>query len=84
MTTSETSSYVAAQATQKDVVRTDQTLVLGVFGHDSALTALVRMPSGRVQKITPGKRLNGRVVRAIDKNGIVVQKNGELQRLPLE
>jgi len=72
---------VNAAATQSGVLKRNRTAVLGVFGAQGNMRALVRTASGRVQEVKTGARINSAKVVAIDKNGVVVQKNGRTERL---
>ncbi len=67
----------AQQATQKDVVALDQTILIGVFGADDARSALVRLSSGKVRKVTVGDRLNWGRVAAIGDDRLLIQRNGK-------
>lgn len=57
--------------------------LLGIFGPQNDLNALVRMPGGFVKKIKPGARLRGAIVAAIDSDGIILQRNGTTSRMGL-
>lgn len=83
MITSETSDFVAAQATKPISIPRNSILLLGVFGPEANMKALVRLPGGRIQTVEAGKSLHGGTVRAIDENGLILQKNNKLQRLYL-
>lgn len=77
--TDQTSDHVAALATQ--TVRLDRLLLLGTFGTDTALSALVRLPSGETRVIRKGDRLEGREVLAVDAQRALLAPNTVL-RLP--
>lgn len=79
-----TSAKVAGLATQDNAVNRNRLNLLGVYGPEDSLTALVRLPSGRTKTVSRGTRLSslGRVV-AIDAHGLVLSANGETKRLPM-
>lgn len=78
--TPSTPDNVAEFATQTDVLRTGLAL-LGLFGPEDNLKALLRMPSGRIREITLGTRLSQGTVIAIDHNGLVLSKGNSTHRL---
>lgn len=79
----ETPANVAARATQTGVLNRVQTNLLGVFGPENDLNALVRLPDGRIRRVKPGSRLSmGRVV-GVDAKGLMVQTNGRTQRITI-
>lgn len=82
MSTSQT-ARAEALATQKNALPSNTT-VIGLFGPEQALKALVRFSSGRLREIEVGDRLasHGHVV-AIDTKGIMIEKSGVSQRLTL-
>ena len=57
-------------ATTKGALSGRRLSLLGLFGPQDAMQALVRLPSGRIQTVTTGSRLPiGRIV-AIDAQGL--------------
>lgn len=68
-------------ATQPGTLKQNSTSVLGVFGAQDDMRALVRTSSGRVKQIKTGARINSAKVVAIDKDGLILQKNGRTERL---
>ncbi|MFA3915890.1 hypothetical protein [Ruegeria hyattellae] len=78
------SKDVNKAATQRGALKKSALSLLGVFGPKDAMQALVRMPSGRVKTVKPGTRLSGGRVAAIDADGLIVQKNGQAQRMILQ
>ncbi|MEM9551097.1 MAG: hypothetical protein AAGA05_07980 [Pseudomonadota bacterium] len=83
MSQPETPARVAALATDPDALDLSTTTVIGVFGPENALQALVRLPSGRVQRVKRGGRLNAARVAGIDNSGVVLSRNGRTTRLAL-
>ena len=80
-TAGETPAKVAGLATQGNAVSGKGLSLLGLYGPENSLTALVRLPSGRTRKVTPGTRLSAGQVVAIDAKGLVLNRNGETRRL---
>ncbi|KIC10148.1 hypothetical protein RA19_12955 [Leisingera sp. ANG-M1] len=78
-----TSAKVAGLATQDNAVNRSNLSLLGLFGPEDSLTALVRLPSGRTRKVTRGSRLSSGRVVAIDAQGLVLNSNGETRRLAI-
>ena len=80
--TSKTDS-VAATATSKGVLEKGELTLLGLFGPEADLAALVRLPGGRILKVVAGDRLDqGRVV-AIDSEGLMLQRGGATSRITI-
>lgn len=77
------SNAVNKAATQRGALKKNVMSLLGVYGPNDSMQALVRMPGGRVRTVKPGTRLSGGRVAAIDADGLIVQKNGQAQRIPL-
>jgi hypothetical protein len=78
-----TPERVASLATAKEAVDMSNTLVLGVFGPDTDLRALVRLPSGRVREVTRGARLNTWTIAGIDEEGLVLQRRDKTTRMAI-
>ena len=57
--------------------------VLGVFGAETDMRALVRDRGGRVEKVAPGDRISEGRVLAIDAGGIMVERWGKSERIPV-
>ncbi|EDZ45528.1 conserved hypothetical protein [Rhodobacterales bacterium Y4I] len=83
-TAGRTPAKVAGLATQGNAVNRNRLNLLGIYGPENSLTALVRLPNGRTKTVTRGTRLSslGQVV-AIDAEGLVLNSNGETKRLPM-
>jgi len=82
-TADRTSAKVAGLATQDNAVNRSNLSLLGVYGPEESLTALVRLPSGRTRKVTRGSRLSSARVVAIDAQGVVLSAQGETRRLAM-
>jgi Tfp pilus assembly protein PilP len=76
-----TPAKVANLATHSKGLDLNDLTLLGVFGPKDALTALIRMPGGRIKRIKAGDRLGTGVVLAIDMDGVMLSKFGQTQRL---
>ncbi|MEM7319246.1 MAG: hypothetical protein AAF408_09525 [Pseudomonadota bacterium] len=76
-------STVNSAATQRGALNRSGVVLLGVFGPQNSMRALIRMPGGQVREVKPGARLNGGKVAAIDAEGLILQKNGTANRLSL-
>ncbi len=57
--------------------------LLGLFGVENDLQAMVRLPSGRVKTIKTGSRLGQSRVLGIDPDGIVLEKSGRSSRIEM-
>ncbi|WP_428928648.1 hypothetical protein [Marinibacterium sp. SX1] len=74
---------VAATATQSVPLSRNHPMVIGIYGPENALSALVRLPNGKITTVRPGERLRGRQVLAIDSKGLILAHNGRQERLAL-
>lgn len=74
---------VTEAATQRGALDRGAVALLGVYGPQGNMQALLRMPSGRVKKIKPGSRVNSGRVAAIDDDGLIIERNGEARRMKL-
>ncbi|NIZ59421.1 hypothetical protein DL239_00365 [Sedimentitalea sp. CY04] len=78
-----TNKTVARLATQNKVLNQKSLALMGLFGPTNDLTALMRLPGGRVRRVNRGARLlAGRVV-GIDDKGVLFEKNGTTHRLAM-
>lgn len=73
----------AEHATQSDVLTHGKLNLLGVFGTDNDLQALVRLPGGRVRRVAKGARLVAGKVVAIDAGGLMLLKGRRSTRIAL-
>ena len=81
--TEEALSATRQHATSRDALDTRNLSLLGLFGPDRDMRALVRMPGGRVIRVETGTRLNGGTVSAIDADGLILQKRGKTRRIAM-
>ena len=83
MTNTPTPAVVARAATTRMTASATGLTLLGIFGPDSDLRALVRLPGGRVREVSHGTRLShGRVV-GIDAEGLMLEQAGRTRRIPV-
>lgn len=82
-TDAKTPANVAGLATQADAMNRRTLSLLGLYGPEDNLTALVRLPSGRTRKVTRGTRISGAQVVAIDAEGLVLNDNGTAKRIAM-
>ena len=69
-------SSVAKQATVRNAINLKRVNLIGVYGKPSSRSALVRLSSGRYQKVKVGDRIDGGRVSAIGESELIYQKNG--------
>lgn len=74
---------VAGPATVQADLPSQKPFVLGIFGPEQNLAALIRLPNGRTKTFHRGDRLNGRQIVRIDTDGVVVASGGREDRLAL-
>ncbi len=70
------SASVAREATLQNAIRLNRINLIGVYGKPSERRALVRLPSGRYEKVKVGDRLDGGKVSAIGDSELRYQKRG--------
>jgi Tfp pilus assembly protein PilP len=70
------STSVARQATEKDVLKLRDVNLIGVYGSASSRRALVRLGNGRYQKVRVGDSLDGGQVAAIGEGELRYIKRG--------
>ena len=78
-----TNAKVADLATQSDALNQNSLALMGLFGPAQDLSALMRLPSGRVRRVTRGTRLSSGRVVGIDSHGVLLEKNGTTHRLAM-
>ena len=66
-----TRASVARRATLDNVLALNRLSLVGVFGAEGARRALIRLPSGRFEKVKVGDRLDGGRVRAIEDGRVI-------------
>lgn len=75
---------VDENATRRVEVDTKGPILLGLVGTEEALSALIRLPDGTVQRVDAGDRLGDRdVVVGIDSDGVVLTRGPFTNRLRL-
>lgn len=76
-------SKVNVAATQRGKLQRNAIAVLGVFGPQDKLQALVRLSNGRVKKVKSGERIASGQIVAIDKDGLVLRQSGQNRRIDI-
>lgn len=77
----QTPANVAEMATSKKVLERGTTDLIGLFGPENRMSALIRTPSGAIKRLEIGDKLgSGRIV-AIDEQGVILSRNGQNSRL---
>jgi hypothetical protein len=71
-----TPASVARQATLKNAISLNKVALIGVYGTTSQRRALVRLPSGRYEKVSVGDRIDGGRVSAIGQSDLRYTKSG--------
>ena len=69
-----TTASVARAATTPDAIAMRRLSLIGVYGTQTKRRALVRMPTGRFEKVKVGDRLDGGVVQAISEDALLYVK----------
>jgi hypothetical protein len=78
-----TPARVGDVATQTRALTRGGLNLIGLFGPQDNLAALVRKPNGSIQRIERGDSLAGARVLGIDETGVMMEKNGRTWRLDL-
>jgi len=79
-----TAASVARQATSRNAINLNRLNLIGVYGSNQERRALVRLPSGKYEKVKVGDRLDGGRVRAIGKDDLTYTKNGRNMTLEIK
>ncbi|MAC78958.1 MAG: hypothetical protein CML66_12935 [Rhodobacteraceae bacterium] len=74
---------VAGLATQSVDMARHHPVVIGVFGPENRMSAMVLMPNGKTEEVGVGQRIHGKQIVSIDKDGVILAHNGRAERLPL-
>ncbi|MGV6850138.1 MAG: hypothetical protein ACWA5A_17330 [Marinibacterium sp.] len=78
-----TPEKVARYATKTIDWDADAPMLIGIFGPEESLSALVRMPGGRIRQLTRGGRFHGGKVVGVDPGGLSFVVGARTRRLPL-
>ena len=70
-------------ATQTGRLPDSDVVLLGTFGTEAAPGALLRLRSGKVQRVALGDRVPGGKIIAISGNSLMLAQNGGTQRLTI-
>ncbi len=74
--TTPTPTSVAQRATEHTDTNLNRIVLLGTFGTNAAPQALLRLPDGRVARVSPGDQVGQDTVYAIDETRIALGQNG--------
>ena len=74
---------VESAATQKGALNKSTMSVLGVFGPQSEMRALMRLSSGRVKEVKLGSRVSSGTIVAIDAEGVMLRQSGQTKRIAI-
>ncbi|MEW9922107.1 pilus assembly protein PilZ [Marimonas sp. MJW-29] len=74
-----TPAHVAEKATQS--ARLPALALIGIFGSENALNALIREKNGTIQRVAVGDRISGQTIAAIGEDRVVLG-NGNTLKLP--
>lgn len=70
--TNETPVEVARHANIPDVLPLDALTLIGVFQSAETMSALVRLPTGDIQRVIPGNRVANRIVTALSDDSMIL------------
>lgn len=70
-------------ATSKDVLDRRGADVIGLFGTQGHMSALIRLSSGTIKRVEVGEKIGFNRIVAIDEQGVIISRNGHNQRLSL-
>ena len=75
---------VGQVATIEDGINLGDVSLIGIFGKSSARRALIRLPQGRIIRVSNGGKIRGWTVSAISDDAVRIQRRGEnrVLRLP--
>lgn len=76
MAMKQTSPKAERYATQEDVLPLNETSLIGVFGHDDDLRALIRYPDGGIVELAPGDMTRLGRVSAIKPGAVYLTGRG--------
>mgnify|MGYP000692602927 CR=1 FL=1 len=80
---SPTPANVAGTATQPGALDASELNLLGLFGTQQEMRALVRLPNGRVKTLRRGSRLARSKVLNIDAEGLLLQRGSDTRRIAM-
>ena len=78
-----TPARVAQTATKKVDLGSGSETLIGVFGPEQSMKALVRDANGRIRKVKRGSRISAGLIVAIDAKGLMVQRSGKVERMAI-
>jgi len=72
---------VAKQATQLRRLSLNRETVIGIFGKENDLGALLRLPTGDIVRVKVGDTALGGIVKAIGQRSVIIVAEGRTRRL---
>ncbi|MGC1495203.1 MAG: pilus assembly protein PilZ [Sulfitobacter sp.] len=76
-----TPESVAKIATQQASL--NRVAVIGIFGSETNLNALVRENNGDIARVSVGDKFNGGVIKAIDADSLILLRSGKTKVMKL-
>ena len=77
----QTNAFTAETATMADALPMQSLTLIGTFGKDGAAGALVRLPGGRIRRVSAGDRLAGHDVQGIEPGHVTLESGRGLRVL---
>lgn len=74
---------VKGAATQRGALTKNSVAVLGVFGPENDLRALMRLSNGRIKEVKRGSRVGTGTVIAIEATGVMLRQSGQTKRITI-
>lgn len=82
-TSTKSSALVAETATQSGALQKNSLGLLGLYGNEGDLRAMIRLPSGRVKTVQKGSRIARSRVLGIDAKGVLLESSGQTRRIEM-
>ncbi|MFO1143897.1 MAG: hypothetical protein U1E59_16270 [Amaricoccus sp.] len=81
--TTPSSPRAVAAATQRGVAQRGGVTLIGIFGTGAGRHALLKMPNGRIQRVTAGDQVSGMQIAAVGSDSVQVNNRGRATILSL-
>lgn len=79
----DTPELVADTATQSGALQKSSLGLLGLFGAEGDLRAMIRLPNGQVKTVQTGSRIARSRVLGIDAKGVLLESSGQTRRIEM-